>query len=123
MTSYLGLSHIDREKVIEAHTTVFEKVLFGDSKSDVAIAVVDGTYIYIEKRTNYSFQRRPDSHKGQPLLKHMMHVAIDGLILSVLGPYLANGDNSDARITDHMLKSNSENITEWFHEIDVLVLG
>ena len=55
--------------MISNHTTTFAKVLFGDSKSDVAIAVADGTYIYIEKSVNYSFQRRYYYvHKGKPLL-------------------------------------------------------
>lgn len=121
--NHLGLSHIDRNKVINDHTTTFARVLFGDSKSDVAIAVADGTYIYIEKSANYSFQRRSYSvHKGKPLLKPMMLVASDGYILTVLGPYLADGKNSDAKITEHMMKSNVENITEWFQENDVLVV-
>ena len=51
----------------------------------------------------------------------MMLVATDGYNLTVMGPYLADGNNSDAKITEHMLNSNSENITEWFKENDVLV--
>ena len=46
---YLGLSHIERSKVCEDHTTDFARVLLADSKTDVATAVADGTYIYIEK--------------------------------------------------------------------------
>ena len=127
MTSFvpkhLGLSHIDRTEVINNHTSTFANVLFRDSNSDVAIAVADGTYIYIEKSGNYSFQRRSYSvHKGQPLLKPMMLVATDGYILTVMGPYLADGKNTDAKITEHMLKTNAENITDWFEEDDVLVV-
>ena len=82
------------------------KVLFADSQTDVAIAVADGTYIYIEINGDYSFQRRSYSvHKGRPLVKLMMLVATDGYILTVLGPYLADGKNSDASITEFMLKS------------------
>ena len=118
---YLGLSHIERNKVIEDHTTEFARVLFAESQRDVAIAVADGTYVYIEKSGDYSFQRRSYSvHKGRPLLKHMMLVATDGYILTVLGPYLADGKNSDAKITEQMLKSNSEDIRNWFNEGDVL---
>ena len=70
MPKYLGLPHIDRDDVINNHTTTFTNVLFGDLRSDIAIAVADGTYIYIENSGNYSFQRRSYSvHKGQPLLK------------------------------------------------------
>ena len=51
-----------------------------------------------------------------------MLVTIDGYILTVKGPYLADRTNSDAKITEDMLKSNFENITEWFEQNDVLVL-
>ena len=43
--------------------------------------------------------------------------------LSALGPYLVNGKNSDAKITEHMLKSNSEGIINWFSEWMFLLLG
>ena len=127
MTSFvpkhLCLAHINRNEVISNHTTTFANVLFGDSKSDVAIAVADGTYIYIEKSGNYSFQRRFYSvHKGKPFLKPMMLVATDGYILTALGPYLVDGKNSDAKITEQMLNSNVEDITDWFEEDDVMVV-
>ena len=122
LPKYLGLPHIDRDDVMNNPTT-FAKVLFGDSRSDIAIAVADGTYIYIEKSGNFSFQRIPYSgHKDQPLLKPMMLVPSDGYILIVMEPYLADGKNLDAKITEQMLNSNSENITEWFKENYVLVL-
>ena len=47
---YLGLPHIERNKVIEDHTTEFARVLFADSQKHVAIVVADGTYVYIEKQ-------------------------------------------------------------------------
>ena len=120
---HIGLSHIERSKVTADHTTEFAKVLFADSQTDVAIAVADGTYIYIEKSGDYAFQRRSYSvHKGRPLIKPMMLVATDGYILTVLGPYLADGKNSDAKITEHMLKTNSEDIRNWFNEGDVLIV-
>ena len=82
-----------RDDAINNHTTTFANYLFGDSRSDIAIAVADGTYIYIEKGGNYSFQRRSYSvHKGQPLLKPMTLVSNDGYILTVMGPYLADGE-------------------------------
>ena len=45
---YLGLSHIERIKVNEDHTTEFARVLYVDSQKDVAIPVADGPYIHIE---------------------------------------------------------------------------
>ena len=94
-----------RSKVCEDHTTDFARVLFADSKTDVAIAVADGTYIYIEKSGDYSFQRRSYSvHKVRPLVKPMMLVATDGYILTVLGPYSADGKNSDAQLNEEELR-------------------
>ena len=120
---YIGLGHIDRETVIKDRTTAYAKALFGNDQNDTAIAVADGTYIYIEKSGNYSFQRRSYSmHKGRPLVKHMTLVATDGYILSVLGPFLADGKNNDANITKSLFESNTENITEWFEDDDVLVV-
>ena len=120
---YLGLSQIERTKVGEDHTTNFARVFFADSKTDIAIAVAGGTYIYIEKGGDYSFQRRSYSvHKGRPLVKPMMLMATDGYILTIPVPYLANGKNSDAKITENMLKSNSEDIRNCFREGYVLIV-
>ena len=120
---YLGFGHITRKDVIESHTSTFAKVLFGVDKEDTAICVADGTSIYIEKNSNYSFQRRTFSvHKGRPLVKPMMLVASDGYIILVLGPCLADGRNSDSKSTEHMLKSNTETMTERFQQGDVLVV-
>ena len=81
---YLGLSHIERSKVCEDHTTDFAMVLLADSKTDVATAVADGTYIF-RKSGDYSFQRRSYSvQKGRPLVKPMMLVATDGSFLLFL---------------------------------------
>ena len=95
---HIGLSHIERSKVTADHTTEFAKVLIADSQTDVAIAVADCTYdIYIEKSGDCAFQRRSYSvHKGRPLIKPIMLVATDGYILTVLGPYLTDGKNSDS---------------------------
>ena len=110
---YIGLSHESRENDITNHTSAFAKIIFGNDRDDVAVCVADGTYIHIEKSSNYHFQRRSYSvHKGRPFVKPMMLVASDGYILSVLGPYLADGRNNDAKITEHMFKSNAETILE-----------
>ena len=59
--------------------------------------------------------------QSRPLFKPMMLVATDSYILNVLGPYLADGKNSDAKITEYMLKINSQDIRNWFREGDVLI--
>ena len=52
----------------------------------------------------------------------MMLAATDGYILTALGSYPAGGKNSDAKITEHTLKNNSEDIRNWFKERDVLIV-
>lgn len=52
---FLGFDHIPRDKVIEKHTRGISKTLFANSQ-DLAILVADGTYIFIEKSSNYFFR-------------------------------------------------------------------
>ena len=67
---------------------------------DEIVTVWDGTYIYIQKSSNYSFTKKTYSiHKNRPLVKMMVIVSTKGYIIEVLGPYLANGANNDANIT------------------------
>ena len=101
--AFLGFNHITRQEIIDKHMTVFSKTLFGGSQ-DIAITVADGTYIYTEKSSNYSFQRRSYStHKSQSLLRPMLVVASDGYIKTVIGPYLADGKTMMLRLKNMRL--------------------
>ena len=65
----------------------------------VAVLVLNGRYIYIQKGGNYTFQRQTFSgHKHINLVKPIMKVGTDSFILSVLGLYLADGKNIDFAI-------------------------
>lgn len=73
---YFGIGHISPESVIKDHTMRLSmaKTLFANEE-DVCILVADGTYMFIQKSSNYSFQRRTYSmHKGRNLIKSMMLV-------------------------------------------------
>ncbi|XP_056007177.1 uncharacterized protein LOC125665391 [Ostrea edulis] len=118
----LGFHHVTREKVIEDHTRPLAASLFGTSGKEV-ILVFDGTYIYIEKSSNFHFQRRSFSlHKGRPLLKPMVIVTTSGYFVSVLGPYLADPRNNDASILTHIIKTNVEDIKHWIQDEDIFVV-
>ena len=52
----------------------------------------------------------------------MLIVGSDGYILSVHGPYFADGHNNDASITKHMFQTNAEDIKQWIKDGDVLVV-
>ena len=86
------------------------------------ISIWDATYVYIEKSSNYQFQRSTYSlHKYRNLVKFMMLVATDGYIIDAIGPYLANGKNNDANITIDMFEKSSE-IQNWFEKDDIFVV-
>ncbi|XP_061176014.1 uncharacterized protein LOC133184966 [Saccostrea echinata] len=120
----LGFQHITREAVIENHTRQLARDLFTNSATaDPAILVLDGTYVYIQKSSNFAFARRSYSmHKHRPLVKPMMVVTTTGYIISVLGPYLADSKNNDASILKHIILHNTEEMKSWLKEDDVFVV-
>ena len=83
----LGFHHITHEDFRKKHTTKTASTLFSSGPDD-AIVVLDGTYIYIQKSSDYDFQRRSYSmHKNRSLLKPMVIVGTDGYILDIVRPY------------------------------------
>ncbi len=117
----LGFEHISRDEIIKNHTTLLARELLANGNSDVAILIMDGTYIYIQKSGKYGFQCISFSmHKHRPLVKPMLIVSTSGYILAVLGPYMAK--NNDADITKHILSDNREGIKEWLRPDDIFVL-
>ena len=89
---HLGFSHIDHETFVREHNTPLAKTLFTSNEKS-AVLVLDGTYIYIQKSSNYKFQRVSYSlHKHRALVKMMIIVALDRYILNVIGPYRADGE-------------------------------
>lgn len=121
----LGFGHISREDVIAKHTRPLAQELFssGLANSIPALLVLDGTYIYIQKSTNFSFSRRSFSlHKHRPLVKPMMVVTTSGYIVSVQGPYLSDSKNNDAGILNHMIKKNAEEMRSWLNDGDTFIV-
>jgi hypothetical protein len=119
---HLGFSHIDHETFVREHNTPLAKTLFTSNEKS-AVLVLDGTYIYIQKSSNYKFQRVSYSlHKHRPLVKMMVIIASDEYILNVLGPYRADGKNNDACITKHILGRNEEGIKNWIQSEDVAIV-
>ena len=75
------------------------------------------------KNNQYEFSRKTWSgQKKRPLLMFMSIVPPDGNVLESIGPYMSDGKNNDAGITEHILLLNSE-LTEWMAEGDVCVVG
>ena len=120
---YLWFQHMSREKVIQEHTSTLAKKLYADGDDDTAILIWDGTYIYCQKSANYLLQRQLFSmHKGRPLVEPMRITTSTGYILAVIGPYLANGANNNASITKHIMAYNIEELLQWLHDNDIMIV-
>lgn len=118
--SNLGFQHVSREEVINTHTRPLAQSLFGNYLKP-AILVVDGTYIYIQKK--FKFQRRSyNMHKHRNLVTPMVFVTTTGYILSVIGPYYSDGKNNDANILNHIIQNNLEEVKDWLREDDIMIV-
>ena len=116
--SYITCNHISRDKAFSEHMTAYSSVLYGGK----LCIIWDGTYYYIEKSSNYALGRQTYSgQKHRPLVKFMSLVFPDGYVLDSIGPYLADGKNNDAGITQHILSLHGD-LTEWLAEGDVCVV-
>lgn len=123
VSKYLGIENISKEDIIENHTTVFARELLASGSDDTAILLLDGTYIYIQKSSKYTFQMRSYSvYKGCQLVKPLMIVASDGYIIDILGPYLAVGNNHDAAILNKHLLGEENALYNWAKKDDILIL-
>lgn len=85
-----------------SHQTEVSKRLHATSE-DCVILILDEIYIFIQKSSNFTFQRISYSgHKHRNLIKPMMAVFPDGHIAAVWGPY--PGNKSDALILQNLFK-------------------
>ncbi|CAH2084578.1 unnamed protein product [Euphydryas editha] len=121
---HLGFDHIDRRMVAERNLYV-PNALYGNLNSELedrkAIVIMDGTYIYIQKSSNYSFQRETYSlHKFSNLLKPFLIVSCDGYIVDVCGPYAAT--DSDATILLKMIYDEQSSFHWFFSPGDIFIL-
>ena len=116
--TFISCNHISRAKAFSEHMTAYSSELYGGKMC----IIWDGTYYYIEKSSNYTLGRHTYSgQKHRPLYKFMSLVFPDGYVLDSIGPYLADGKNNDAGITEHILNLHSD-LTEWLSEGDVCVV-
>lgn len=117
---HLGMDHLTRQNMLDRNLFL-PRGIYGNDENTKSIIICDGTYIYIEKSSNFLFQRLSYSqHKFQNLLKPFLIVCSDGYIIDVLGPYSAT--TSDAAIMTSLCEDEN-NAFHWFFEPnDVFVL-
>ena len=118
----LGFNHIKRSDLIMNHTTDISKTLLA-SDNNTLISIWDATYIYIQKSSNYAFQRATYSmHKYRNLVKFMLLCTTDGYIIDAIGPYLANYSNNDASILEHTFEAKINDLEDNFEPEDIFVV-
>lgn len=120
----IGLNAINRREYIARHVTPFANELYNDNPNEPkAIAIVDGTYSFIEKSKNYRTLRQSFSiHKGRHLVKPVLLVAPDGYILDIHGPYFADAKNNDASILQDQFQKDVNGINQWFQDGDIFLV-
>ncbi|KAI5646494.1 gag-polypeptide of LTR copia-type domain-containing protein [Phthorimaea operculella] len=123
---HLGWNHISRDEVIRRNLTL-PNFLYGhqnavaDPDQRKAILICDGTYVRIQKSSNFLFQRNTYSlHKFYNLLKPFLFVCSDGYIVEVTGPHAAT--TSDATILESILNDDEHPIHMYLNDGDVFIL-
>ena len=115
LNTYLGMN-VSREEILD-HQDRVTNLLHVPNKHNAAF-IFDATYIFIEKSTNFSFQKSSySSHKKRNLIKPFMIIYPDAFILDVKGSY--PGNINDASIMNDLL---TKNIWEAFEPGDVFLV-
>jgi len=84
------------------------------------VSIWNGTYVYIQKSSNYAFQRKSFSQQEhRPLIKPFIGVASNGYIIDVFGPYTAN--TSDTKIMEQLLEAGGP-LVSFFQRGDVFLV-
>lgn len=101
------------------NTTPLSRKLY-NVNNDTAILVLDGTYVYVIKSSNFDFQKNTYSmQKHRNLIKFMMCITTNGLIVGAYGPYEAK--KNDATILKEIM-AQPGNVFQYLREGDVIVV-
>ncbi|KAL0829798.1 hypothetical protein ABMA28_003281 [Loxostege sticticalis] len=116
---HLGLQHITREEISNRNLLIPQGI-FGTAERN-PIMICDGSYIYMQKSSNYYFQKKSYSlHKFRNLVKPMMFVTTDGYIVDVFGPYAAT--DSDADIMNSLFRNETSELRQFYQRNDIFIL-
>ncbi|CAF1349519.1 unnamed protein product [Didymodactylos carnosus] len=111
---FLCVYHLTRDEAID-HKTAYSTVFFGQTVQ----IIWDGTYFYINKSSDHSFQRASYSgQKHRHLLKFMSMCLPDGYCLDIRGPFYEN--KNDASISDYIVSTKKE-LEGWCENDDVMI--
>jgi len=120
VAKHLGYQHLNREELMTKMCSTYHTILERDLED--LILILDGTYLYVEKSSDFYLQRRSySSHKHRNLFKPMVVTAPNGYVIEADGLYFSDGLNNDAKILNHML-NQAHSITSILQTRDCLVL-
>ncbi|CAG7818156.1 unnamed protein product, partial [Allacma fusca] len=120
---HLGVNAHNRDDYINQYVPEFAQTLFNNGNAKVAIVIIDGTYMYMPKSSNYRVLRQSFClHKGRHLVKIIVLVSPSGRILDVHGPYFSDSINNDAACLIDELENDRENLKNWLQAGDVVVV-
>ena len=87
----LGLHNYTPDRIREKHRTELFAKIFPN-----VVLVVDGTYIYIQKSSDFEFQKFTYSgQKNRNLLKFLVFCTPSGRYVEIFGPYGSDGHHND----------------------------
>lgn len=115
----LGINHITRDQIATRNLLIPNQLFGGENRKPIVI--LDGTYLFVQKSSNYMYQKDTYSlHKYRNLMKPFLMVCSDGYIIEVLGPYPAT--TSDANIMLNEFNHESNALRRYFQPGDVFIL-
>lgn len=115
---HLGFNNLSRNFLLQ-NTTVSSRLLHCENNPDSLITIWDGTYIYLNKSANYTFQKLTyNGQKKRNFLRPMMCVTTNGYIIDVFGPFAAV--ENDAKCMKSILR-NIPAVTETIEPGDVFI--
>lgn len=116
---HLGINHITHAQIARRNLLIPNGLFGGEDRKPIVIA--DGTHIYVQKSSNYLYQKKTYSlHKYRNLIKPFLIVCTDGYIVDVLGPYPAT--TTHANIINQEFNEDTSSLREYFQPGDVLIL-
>lgn len=101
---HLGWDHISRDEIVARDLRIPNAIFGVGNEVPPAIFICDGTYICIQKNSNFLFQKQSYSlHKFRILLKPFLIICTDGYTVDVTGPHAAT--TSDATIMNTYIQN------------------
>ncbi|RVE41952.1 hypothetical protein evm_013392 [Chilo suppressalis] len=118
---WTGPNHMTHRDIVNRNLSIPNALFGSSSENRPAIAIFDGTYIYLQKSSNYLFQKRTYSlHKYDNLVKPFVIVSCDGHIIDVIGPFAAT--KTDADIMTEIFQAEDSPYRQLFQPNDVFIL-